>query len=156
MCEFPYSVSFCVVHPSIAPEEITRALGMKLDSQSEAGKERLSFRGKPSGRKAVLSYWQCKLRHAQRVSSEDVTLDDFLKHRLAELEKNRSFLAQIISDGGKVFCDIGWDARSPCTTGVFDHGTLAACGRLGIHLEINVTVPEAWGRRNRGRAASPS
>jgi len=138
MFEYSYSINLNVVHPSMDPKIITRALDLKPDIESRSGAELVSKRGQARMRKAVLTHWSCRLHEEPKLNSQTRPLGEYLNSCIEMLKPHQALFKRINTEGGEVQFRVGWYSDSSYTTGVLDYETLAACGSLGIGLELNM------------------
>ena len=142
MFEFTYTVNLIVVHPSMDPELITQALGLKPELESKAGADLVNKRGQSRMRKAALTHWSCRLHEEPKLNSQSMPLGEYLNSCIENLKPNQDLFKRINAEGGEIQFRIGWHSDSSYTTGVLGYETLATCGTLGIGVELNVIASE--------------
>ncbi|MBX3568687.1 MAG: hypothetical protein KF914_11565 [Rhizobiaceae bacterium] len=93
-----FKVSLCFWHPSIDPEDITRALGLASVSALKVGVPRTTPKGAPLEGVCRESYWYTRLIEGtsppQELAEElDRIVDDLMVHR--------SFFDRMRDEGGR-------------------------------------------------------
>jgi len=137
--DYQYRVCLSIVHPTIDPSLITQTIEhLRPRISIQAGSLRIDKDGKPftPNRFAELSHWLANL-HDGTVYSGDILLCDFIRNRLIELAKHRSFFAHLSEEGQVAFkCDCFNEEN--CSSTVLSAKTFKLCGELEIDLELNI------------------
>jgi hypothetical protein len=137
--EFHYSVSLCIVHPTVDPRSITKELtSLRPAIEKRAGDERRSKDGKPlvPRRKTLLSVWLANLHDEERLYSGVKPLSVFIVESLAKLEGHRDLFFQLRQQGN-VALRVGWFSDSNYSAEVLSSDALKKCGDLGLDIELN-------------------
>lgn len=134
---YQFAISLRVRHPSMAPKDITEALGLEPKRCWEAGEPRRS----PTGRLLLGSnretYWTARLVQGCAPASLNNAVFGVLK----DLVLVRSFLHRIRAEGGTAELFTGWffDSQGGDT---LTHDCLALAGDLKLDLSLDVYPAE--------------
>ncbi len=126
-----------VRHPSIAPQEITEALGVVPKHSFKVGEPRQTSNGTPLAGLNRESFWVATIA----ADRWPVDLNDAIHDVLRGLVGCRAFLHRIRADGGNVELFIGWFFENQSGS-VLTHQCLALAGDLQIDLSFDVYPPE--------------
>jgi len=155
--EFYYCVSLSIVHPTIDPAQITRAItGLRPRIETMAGTERRGRDGTPvvPSRKVALSHWLADLHDEEKLYSGETPISDFLLEQSTALEVHRELFAHL-REGGEVTFVIGWFSVSNHSAEALKAEALKKCGDLGIDIELNFYGPEDRGPPENAEARRP-
>lgn len=123
------------MHPTIDPDEITAAVGLKPSISSMAG--RVRAHANPLGRKAIWSTWNLPLHQDGRLNSGVMPLAEFLIGAAQRFEHCRDLFLQLSREGGTVEFWVAWYSPETNSAGVLDYKLLKTCGDLGIGISID-------------------
>lgn len=132
---FSHEVSLRITHPSIDPEDITRALSIAPTHACKAGSGRTTPKGHPLPGVNRETFW---LYHfGRKAKGEAGALTETLVAMNQSLSSKREFLRALRESGGRVEYFIGW--FTDFNSGeVLDWHLLQQCGDLGIDLALDV------------------
>jgi hypothetical protein len=106
MQRYSYSIALRIWHPGIAPDVITRELGIAPSRSYEAGKPRSTPKGTPLQGTYRESYWNADPFGRGEYSSTDDLAEDALTEVLQLLEPKRDFLLKLSIDGARVLVQV--------------------------------------------------
>ncbi|WP_164513246.1 DUF4279 domain-containing protein [Thiosocius teredinicola] len=107
MAPYSYSVSLRIFHPTIDPEEITKALSLAPVRTCKVGMPRETPKGTRLEGEYRESYWYTKLvPEGERYSGDDL-LEDFLSETLATIRQYSEFFSKIQRESGYIQLFIG-------------------------------------------------
>ena len=92
-----FDVELFIVHPTLAPTDITAALGLEAHVEHGVGEPRKT----PKGTSLPGTYRDTRWRHSVRHSVEDQWFADRLTELVSRLMARKVFLAELKSTGGK-------------------------------------------------------
>lgn len=129
-----FDVELFIVHPSLDPAEIERALGMKGRSH-RVGESRRTPKGTPLSGVYPETRWRHSIRHTFTTQWFTPAVVDFV----ASLESHKEFLSSLRETGGSAtvilqFLGDGYLADN------IPQSTLAKLGELGLSLGIECFV----------------
>jgi hypothetical protein len=127
-----YDVSLRFTHPEMDPEEICKEIEMDTDIKWKAGAPRVLPKGTIPGGVSKHTYCCFRLK-----SSNEVSLEDFLKRQSSNLAKYKKFMQRFRKTGGVINYFISWWSGGD-TGQTFDIELLNQLTELGIELGINV------------------
>ena len=136
MSEYEFTVSLGIRHPSIAPSQITEALGIEPQYTWKAGDPRNPVGGDRVGVYRE-SYWVGRLMDQPQLSSGQVSVETVLLQTLTQLRRAQSFLEQLGSDGGVAELSITLFARENFRLEL-SADSLALLGRLKLSVAVEV------------------
>jgi Domain of unknown function (DUF4279) len=134
---YHFRISLRVCHPSMAPETITEALGIKFERAWQAGEIRRTPTGTSLPDRNQSTYWTSVVVAGRWPLEINEAIDDLLKG----LVRHRSFLHQIRAEGGSAELFVGWFFENQ-SGGVLTHQSLALAGDLQIDLSFDIYPPE--------------
>jgi len=102
-----------LLHPPMAPQDMTAALGMRPDHCWRAGEPRIGYKGRALDGVSAESYWTCLM---EKGAWPPTTLASAIEAALGRLSSKRGFLRQIRSEGGGAEFFIGWFFETKATT----------------------------------------
>ena len=137
MNSYEFHVAVRVRHPTLAPSDVTEAMGVTPSHSWQAGEPRRSLDGTPLEGLYRGSYWIAPAMPDERVSSSVISLDAALMASLRRLQHVERFIAGINADGGSVDLsvsifgggNIGLELSAPL---------LLRMGRLGVAVALDV------------------
>jgi hypothetical protein len=134
---YRFRISLRFRHPSMAPEQITEAMGIEPWRSWKAGEPRQTPKGTPLAGVNRETYWTAEIVAGRWPSDLNEAIHDTLKGFV----RYRSFLHEIRAEGGSVELFIGWffDNQSG---DVLTHQCLALAGDLQIDLSLDVYPPD--------------
>jgi hypothetical protein len=138
--EFYYCISLSIVHPTIDPAIITKAIPeLRPKIETMAGTIRRDKGNKPivPERTASLSHWLAELHPEEKLYSGSKPICEFIFERLNDLDPHRDLFAHL-RKAGQVSLRIGWFMESNYSAELLDAETLRRCGELGLDVELNV------------------
>ena len=141
--EFYYCISLSIVHPTIDPEIITKAIPeLRPRIETMAGTVR---RGKGNKqimpeRRTALSHWLAELHREEKLYSGSKPFCEFISERLDDLEPHRDLFANLREEG-QVALVIGWFSETNYSADLLDAEILRRCGDLGLDIELNIYSP---------------
>ncbi len=106
MQRYSYTIDLRIWHPSIKPEEITRALGIQPNHFSEAGQQRKTPKGTLLEGVYRESYWNADPFDRGEYSSTDDLAEDALAEVLQVLEPHKEFIQKLRSEGGRILLQV--------------------------------------------------
>jgi hypothetical protein len=106
MQRYSYTIAVRIWHPSIKPEEITRALGMKPNHSHESGQPRKTPKGTSLEGVYRESYWNADPYDRGEYSSTDDLAEDALSEVVQLLEPHRIFIHKLRSEGGRILVQV--------------------------------------------------
>lgn len=130
-----FDVELFIVHPSLDPVDITRALGMEGHVSHRVGDQRKTPKGRPlSG-----VYPDTRWRHCIRRAVAEQWFASEVVNFVARLEPHKEFLANVRATGGRAtviiqFLGDGYLSDSIPTD------TLAKLAKLGLDLGIECFI----------------
>lgn len=126
-----FDIDLFIVHPTLKPAGISRALNLVAHSSHAVGEPRKSARGKPLPGVHTDTYW----RHKRRYTVDDQWFADELARFVENLKSRGEALANLQATGGMTALVVQF-----LGDGFFGdeigHETLAAIVELGLSLEI--------------------
>ena len=130
-----FDVELFIVHPSLDPADISRALGMKGHSSRRAGDQRKT----PKGTLLSGVYPDTRWRHSIRHTVTEQWFASEVEGFVGRLEPHKEFLASVSETGGSAtliiqFLGDGYLADNVPPT------TLAKLGELGLSLGIECFI----------------
>jgi len=137
MSDYEFTISLRIRHPSIAPGEITRTLGIEPQHTWTAGDSRRGPTGEPLEGTYRESFWMARLMDGPQLSSEQVSVESVLLRTLAQLRRSLPFLAHLNAEGGVAELHISIFAREPFRLELLSE-SLALLGRLGLAIALEV------------------
>jgi hypothetical protein len=148
MSEYEFSLSLSIRHPSAAPEEISRALGMEPQHSWQAGDERRGSTGEVIEGKYRETYWMGRLMSEPELASDRASIESVLLRTLSQLRRSFDFFTDLSRSGGIAELSISIYGRGDFRLELLPE-SLALLGRLGLTVSLHVT-PQA----ERGEAGS--
>lgn len=130
---FTFALSLHLKHPSMDPEEISRALRMTPHRMTRVGEKRTSPRGRELGGAYSINHWYCTIEHAEAAS-----LAATLEEHLGLLEPHADFLHSFTSSGGGIHYFIGWFTTDAAGGESFGWELLGRLAQLRISLWFDV------------------
>jgi len=137
MSDYEFTISLRIRHPSIAPGEITRTLGIEPQHTWTAGDSRRGPAGEPLEGTYRESFWMARLMDGPQLSSEQLSVESVLLRTLAQLRRSLPFLAHLNAEGGVAELHISIFAREPFRLELLSE-SLALLGRLGLAIALEV------------------
>lgn len=134
---YHFRISLRVHHPSIDPEQITEALGIKPKHFWKAGEPRQTPTGAPLAGFRLDTYWTAEIAAGRWPLNVNEAIYDVLKR----LVRHRSVLHHIRSEDGAVELFVGWFFENQ-SGDVLTHQCLALAGDLQIDLSFDIYPPE--------------
>lgn len=142
--EFYYCISLSIVHPTIDPAIITKAIPeLRPTIETMAGTIRRGKDNKPivPARTTSLSHWLAELHREEKIYSGSKPICEFITEKLDELESHRDLFTHLRQEG-QVSLLMGWFSESNCSAELLDAETLRRCGELGLDIELHVYSPQ--------------
>jgi len=137
MSDYEFTISLRIRHPSIAPGEISRTLGIEPQHTWTVGESRRGPAGEPLEGTYRESFWMARLMDGPQLSSEQVSVESALLRTLAQLRRSMPFLAHLNAEGGVAELYISIFAREPFRLELLSE-SLALLGRLGLAIALEV------------------
>ena len=137
MSDYEFTISLRIRHPSIAPGEISRTLGIEPQHTWTVGESRRGPAGEPLEGTYRESFWMARLMDGPQLSSEQVSVESALLRTLAQLRRSMPFLAHLNAEGGVAELYISIFAREPFRLELLLE-SLALLGRLGLAIAREV------------------
>jgi hypothetical protein len=134
---YHFRISLRVSHPSLAPKEITEAIGVAPKYSFNVGKPRQTPNGAPLEGLNRVTFWTSVVA----ADRWPVDINDAIHDVLRGLVGCRTFLHRVRADGGNVELFIGWFFENQSGS-VLTHQCLALAGDLQIDLSFDVYSPE--------------
>jgi hypothetical protein len=106
MPRYSYAVGLRIWHPSINPEEITSALGIKPFVTHEAGARRKTPKGNILDGTYSESYWTADPFSRGDYSSTDDLAEDTLIEVLEILKPHKAFLLRLRNEGARIHLQV--------------------------------------------------
>jgi hypothetical protein len=97
-----FTVSLCIRHPNIDPDEITRTLGFEPQHSWKAGDKRRAARGRPLEGNYHESYWTGEFRELDASLRGLVEIESVLLQAVVQLRRSQKFLSRLQSEGATV------------------------------------------------------
>jgi len=127
-----FKVSLWITHPTIDPEDISRALSLSPSRQTKVGQQRATPAGGPLEGTYQFSSW----RH-QFDTSSVIDLSEFLAWLVQRLEQHTGYFVNLAREDGSVvllctiLADGNWDEE-------FQHTLLRRLSDMAIDLRLDV------------------
>jgi hypothetical protein len=137
MQQYSYSIAVRIWHPSIKPEEITRAFNIQPKYFSEAGQPRKTPKGKLLEGVYRESYWSADPFSHGAYSSADDLVEDVLTEVLQVLESHKIFIQKLRGESARVLLQVSSFSRRNYAF-QFSPELLGRCAALGICLVHDV------------------
>lgn len=134
--DFEYCVSLHVEHPSICPAEITQALQLSPDRCVSVGESKRTPAEKAGRGVYSRTHW-----HKELTPQAGQSIPEFLSTLIEQLSPAKSFLTQVVSEGGEIECFIGVFANGLCDQS-YPPDLLRTLGTLGVSLRFDYYKPE--------------
>jgi hypothetical protein len=134
---YHFRISLRVRHPSMDPEQITEALGIKPKHFWKAGEPRQTPKGTPLAGSNRDTYWTAEIAAGRWPLKVNEAIYDILRR----LVRHRSFLHHIRAEDGAVELFVGWFFENQ-SGDVLTHQCLALAGDLQIDLSFDIYSPE--------------
>lgn len=133
-----FEIDLFIVHPTLKPAEISRALNLVAHGSHAVGEPRKSAKGKPLPGVWTDTHW----RHKRRYTVDDQWFADELARFVENLTSRGEALAKLQAGGGMTTLVVQFQGN-----GFFGdeigHATLSALVELGLSLEIECfAVPQ--------------
>jgi hypothetical protein len=97
-----FTVSLTIRHPSVDPQEITRALGFEPQHSWKAGEQRRTAQGRPLEGAYHESYWTGEFRELDASLRGVVEIEAVLLQAVVQLRRSQKFLSRLQSEGATV------------------------------------------------------
>jgi hypothetical protein len=137
MQRYSYSIAIRVWHPSIKPDEITQALGIKPMYSHQAGQLRKTPKGTLLEGVYRESYWHADPFNRGEYCSTDDVVEDALDEVLLILEPHNTFIQTLRNEGARVLVQIdSFSNRNYAFE--FPPETLGRFSSLGVGLAHDV------------------
>ena len=137
MQRYSFRIAIRIWHPSIKPEEITRALGMQPHRFSEAGQQRKTPKGTLLEGTYRESYWSADPFDRGEYSSTDDLAEDALAEALQVLEPHKAFVRRLRGEGARVVVQVSsYSGRNYAFE--LSPELLSKCAALGVSLAHDV------------------
>ena len=137
MNAYEYTIAVRVKHPSIDPTVVTDALRIEPQHSWKAGVSRRTPTGELLEGTYRESYWTGQVLETERLSSDEMPLEDALNRSAARLQRAEEFLSKLIDDGGSIELFVGIFGAG--TFGVeLPAALLARLGGLGVAVSLDV------------------
>lgn len=133
MNPFRYRFSLRLRHPSMAPEDISAALGMEARFQWKAGDRRITPKGRSLDGTFESTYWCSPAFEAQGLD-----LADALSSHLRALESHQEFLVDFASTGGSIEYFVAWFSDGLNTGLTLNWELLKRLSALKVDLGLDV------------------
>lgn len=137
MQRYSYTIRLRIWHPSIAPDVITRALGISPNRACEAGKPRSTPKGTPLEGTYRESYWNADPFNRGEYSSTDDLIEDALAEVLQVIEPKGDFLLKLRSEGARVMLEIAsFSGRNYAFE--LSPSLMSRCAAIGVSIAHDV------------------
>ncbi len=137
MSDYEFTMSLRIRHPSIDPDQITRALGIEPQHTWRAGDRRIDTAGDPRGGAYRESLWMGRLMVQPKLASKLVGVESELAQTLVQLRKSSDFLSSLQEQGAVAELHVSIFAREEFRL-EFAPESLAVLGRLGVTVAVEV------------------
>ncbi len=97
-----FAVSLTIRHPSVDPQEITRALGFEPQHSWKAGEKRRTAQGRQLEGRYHESYWTGEFRELDASLRGVVEIEAVLLQAVVQLRRSQQFLSRLQSEGATV------------------------------------------------------
>ncbi|HWT96494.1 MAG TPA: DUF4279 domain-containing protein [Terriglobales bacterium] len=134
---YHFRISLRFRHPSMAPEQITEAMGFEPKRSWKAGEPRQTPKGTPLAGINRETCWTVDIV----VGRWPLDLNEAIHDTLKRLVRYRSFLHHIRTEGGIAELFIGWCFESQ-SGDVLTRQCLALAGDLQIDLSLDIYPPD--------------
>jgi hypothetical protein len=134
---YHFRISLRVRHPSVAPKEITEALGIEPKHSWKAGEPRRTPTGTPMAGSNLNTYWVADIVAGRWPSN----VNQAIHGALGGLKRHRRFLHDIRAEGGTVELFVGWFFENQ-SGDILTHQCLALAGDLQVDLALDVYPPD--------------
>jgi hypothetical protein len=141
MGNYEFTIALRIRHPSIAPAEITRNLGIEPLHTWRAGDPRRGDAGGEIGGLYRESYWMARLMAKPELAADRVSVESEVLRTLAQLRRVFDFLVTLKAEGGVAELHVNIYAREEFNL-EFLPETLSLLGRLGLTVALEV-MPHA-------------
>lgn len=134
---YHFRISLRVVHPSMASEDITEAIGLEPKHSWTVGKARRTRTGEPLPGLNPNTFWTAGIVAGRWPTP----LNGAIHATLQRLAPYRPFLHRVRAEGGRAELFIGWFFEDQSGE-ILSHDCLALAGDLQIDLSLDVYPPE--------------
>ncbi|MDB5384929.1 MAG: hypothetical protein JWM11_575 [Planctomycetaceae bacterium] len=143
MSAYEFCVSLSIMHPSIDPAVITSRLGVSPKRHRTVGEQRVTTKGVPLPGLNKESFWLATLHSGERLSSESISIEQFLADANGRLTQHREFFRELASSGGYLEYFIGWFGGGNFSA-TLEPVLMAAIADLGISIGFDVYAGEGF------------
>ncbi|MGA2398133.1 MAG: DUF4279 domain-containing protein [Steroidobacteraceae bacterium] len=137
MGNYEFTISLRIRHPTIAPAEITRNLGIEPQHAWQAGDPRRNPAGVEINGTYRESYWMARLMAKPELAADRVSVESEVLRTLATLRRAFGFLVTLKAEGGVADLHVNIFAREEFSL-EFLPESLSLLGRLGLTVAIEV------------------
>ena len=146
-----FAVSLRIRHPSIDPDEITRALGFAPQHCFRAGERRRTDTGEPQQGRYRESYWTGRFREATMPLLGVSGTEAALTQAVQQLQRSQSFLSRLQEEGASIELVVETEVDSTEFAFSLSPRLLAMLTRCGVSLLLEVRAePRPAARRLAG------
>jgi hypothetical protein len=143
MSEYEFTVSLRIRHPSIAPTEITEAIGIEPQHTWRVGEPRRDPEGGDCTGVYRESYWMGRLMDEPQLSSGRVSVESVLWQTLTQLRRSQSFLEKLNTEGAVAELSVSLFARENFRLEL-SADSLALLGRLRLAVVLDIQPHAAF------------
>jgi hypothetical protein len=137
MSDYEFTMSLQIRHPHVAPDEVTRGLGMQPQHAWRVGETRRNAEGAAIGGAYHESLWMCALMEHPELSSDVVGVESQLQHVIGALRRSFDFLQSLRESGGVAELHISIFARQEFRLELSAE-LLASLAQMGIAMALEV------------------
>jgi Domain of unknown function (DUF4279) len=138
MGEYEFIISLSIRHPTVAPNEISRALGIEAQHCWKVGDERRGSAGEALEGTYRETFWTARVMSDPQLASDHVTVESVLLRTLSQLRKAFDFFTDLSRSGGVAELQISVFGHEDFRLELLPE-SLALLGRLGLGISLNVT-----------------
>jgi hypothetical protein len=138
MSEYEFSISLSIRHPSAAPADISRVLGMEPQHSWKVGDERRGPTGEILEGTYRETFWMGRLMSEPELASDRASIESVLLRTLSQLRRSFDFLTNLSRSGGMAELSISIFGREDFRLELLPE-SLALLGRLGLTVSLQIT-----------------
>jgi hypothetical protein len=138
MNEYEFSISLSIRHPSAAPSDISRVLGMEPQHSWKVGDERRGPTGESLEGTYRETYWMGRLMSEPELASDRASIESVLLRTLSQLRRSFDFLTGLSRSGGIAELSINILGHKDFRLELLPE-SLALLGRLGLTVSLQIT-----------------
>jgi hypothetical protein len=137
MTDYTYCVSLSITHPTITPDEITKAINIEPSCTAKFGEQRKSAQGKALDGKNRENYWRFTPHTENRLSGDDIQLEDYLDLLNKQFAPHQEYFNSLVKSGGYIEYFIGWFEGDHNLITTFSPSLLKSTAELSIAIGID-------------------